>query len=113
MKGNEYAELSAFVAVARERSFRKASARLGLSPSALSRVIRGLEERLGTRLLNRTTRSVSPTEEGTRLFERLEGPMAELSHAVAGVGVHGDHAAGTLRLNLPKIVASVVLAGRL
>jgi len=112
MRGTEYAELSAFVEVARERSFRRAAARLGLSPSALSRVIRGLEERLGTRLLNRTTRSVAPTDAGTELYERLAGAMAEISQAVASVGEHTDKPSGKLRLNLPKLVASVVFAGR-
>jgi DNA-binding transcriptional LysR family regulator len=95
MRGAEYAELAAFVAVARERSFRRAATRLGLSPSALSRVIRGLEERLGTRLLNRTTRSVAPTD------------------AVAAVGEHNEKPSGTVRLNLPKLVASVLFAGNL
>jgi DNA-binding transcriptional LysR family regulator len=113
MRGAEYAELAAFVAVARERSFRRAATRLGLSPSALSRVIRGLEERLGTRLLNRTTRSVAPTDEGTRLYDRLEGAMSEISDAVAAVGEHNEKPSGTVRLNLPKLVASVLFAGNL
>ncbi len=112
MRGTEYAELSAFVEVARERSFRRAAARLKLSPSALSRVIRGLEERLGTRLLNRTTRSVAPTDAGIELYERLAGAMEEISLAVASVGEHTDKPSGTLRLNLPKLVANVVFAGR-
>jgi DNA-binding transcriptional LysR family regulator len=113
MRGTEYAELAAFVAVARERSFRRAAARLGLSPSALSRVIRGLEERLGTRLLNRTTRSVAPTDEGMKLYERLDGAMSEITHAVAAVGEHNDKPSGSIRLNLPKLLASVVFGGQL
>lgn len=112
MKSNEYAELTAFVAVARERSFRRAAARLGVSPSALSRVIRGLEERLGTRLLNRTTRSVAPTEAGMALYDRVTDAMDEIDQAVASVGNHVDKPSGTLRLNLPKLVASLVFAQR-
>lgn len=112
MKSNEYAELTAFLAVARERSFRRAAARLSVSPSALSRVIRGLEERLGTRLLNRTTRSVAPTDAGLALFDRVAGAMDEINQAVASVGNHVDKPAGTLRLNLPKLVATLVFAQR-
>jgi DNA-binding transcriptional LysR family regulator len=101
-RGSEYAELSAFVAVAKERSFRRAAARLGLSPSALSRVIRDLEDRLGTRLLNRTTRSVAPTDAGVALYERLAGAMEEITSAVAAVGAQSERPSGTLRLNLPN-----------
>jgi DNA-binding transcriptional LysR family regulator len=78
--------LLAFLAIARERSFTKAAAKLGVSPPALSHTIRGLEERLGLRLLTRTTRSVSPTEAGERLlqtvgprFEEIETEIAALS----------------------------------
>ena len=79
-------DLLAFRAVARERSFTRAAARIGLSPSALSHTIRGLEERLGLRLLTRTTRSVAPTEAGERLlatigprFDEIEAELAALS----------------------------------
>ena len=64
-------DLAAFAAVARERSFTRAAAKLGVSPSALSQTIRNLEERLGLRLLTRTTRSVSPTEAGERLLRTV------------------------------------------
>ena len=67
MPRHELNDLLAFVAVARERSFTKAAAKLGVSQSALSHTIRGLEERLGLRLLTRTTRSVAPTQAGERL----------------------------------------------
>src|SRR5438105_13378357 len=87
-------QLVAFVAVARERSFTKAAAKLGLSQSALSHTMRELEERLGVRLLTRTTRSVSTTEAGERLlrtigprFDEIEaelGPLRELRHRPAG-----------------------------
>ncbi|MCP3142652.1 LysR family transcriptional regulator [Pyxidicoccus xibeiensis] len=110
MRGTEYAELAAFVAVAQERSFRRASARLGLSPSALSHSIRGLEERLGARLLNRTTRSVAPTEAGLRLLERLEPAFVEISGAVEAVNAFSARPSGTVRLNVPRMAAHMVLA---
>ena len=69
-------DLLAFVAVAKERSFTRAAARLGVSQSALSHTVRGLEERLGLRLLTRTTRSVAPTEAGDRLL-RVAGPRLD------------------------------------
>lgn len=71
MKGAEFAELSASGAVATELSFRRAADKLGMSPSAISHTIAALEQRLGARLLNRTTRSVAPTEAGLALVERL------------------------------------------
>ena len=75
MPTENLADLSAFLAVARERSFTRAAAKLGVSQSALSQTIRGLEARLGLRLLSRTTRSVAPTEAGERLI-RTVGPRA-------------------------------------
>jgi len=71
MRRGNLNDLLAFVAVARERSFTKAAAKLGVSQSALSHTIRGLEARLGLRLLSRTTRSVSPTEAGERLLQTV------------------------------------------
>ncbi|RYF47806.1 MAG: LysR family transcriptional regulator, partial [Cytophagaceae bacterium] len=86
MTTNKTNDLQAFLAVARERSFSRAAAKMGVSPSALSHAMRGLEERLGVRLLSRTTRSVSPTEVGERLrqaiaphFESIEAEVAALS----------------------------------
>lgn len=109
MTGTEYAELAAFMAVASERSFRRAAQRLGLSPSALSHTIRALETRLGARLLNRTTRSVAPTEAGQQLFARLQPVLGEMDAAVREIGAHQDTPRGTVRVNLPRIAAQWVV----
>lgn len=108
MRGNEYGELAAFVAIVEELSFRRAAARLGLTPSALSHTIRGLEERLGVRLLNRTTRSVAATEAGRALFTRVAPAFTEITGAVDGVSAFRDGPAGTVRINLPKLAADLV-----
>ncbi len=113
MRGAEFAELSAFAAIAQERSFRKAAARLGVTPSALSHVIRALEARLGAKLLHRTTRSVAPTEAGSVLLDRLVPAMAEMARAVSEVGAFSDHPRGRLRLNLPRLAAEAVLIPKL
>lgn len=110
MRGTEYAELAAFVAIAQERSFRRAAVRLGLSPSALSHTIRKMEERLGVRLLHRSTRSVAPTEAGHELFEQLASAFADISTALATVRARRDRTSGTVRLNLPKLAAELALA---
>src|ERR1700742_3960052 len=91
-------DLTAFLAVARERSFTKAAAQLGVSQSALSHTIRGLEERLGLRLLTRTTRSVSPTEAGERLL-RAAGPrFDEIEAELASLSALRDRPSGTIRI---------------
>jgi DNA-binding transcriptional LysR family regulator len=110
VRGTEFAELEAFLAVTKERSFRRAASRLGFSPSALSHTIRELEERLGARLLNRTTRSVSPTEAGLALFNRIEPAIAEIESAVGAFGVFQLRPSGRLRLNLPQVAADLILA---
>ena len=110
MRGTEFAELTAFMAIARERSFRRAARRIGLSPSALSRTLRDLEDRLGVRLLNRTTRSVSPTEAGQALYERLGPAIADIESAVGEAGSFRDSPKGRVRLNLPRLAADLVLA---
>ncbi len=110
MRGAEFAELTGLLAVAKECSFRRAAKRLGLSPSALSHTIRALEERLGTRLLNRTTRSVFPTEAGLALIQRIEPAIAEIESAVGEVGDSQRQPAGRVRLNLPYLAANLVLA---
>src|SRR5471030_3217443 len=110
MRGAEYSELIAFLEIARERSFRRAATRLGLSPSSLSHTIRSLEERMGAKLLNRTTRSVSPTEAGQLLFDRISPAFAEISGAVAAVSDFRDRPAGIVRINVPSVAAEMVLA---
>jgi DNA-binding transcriptional LysR family regulator len=110
VRGTEYAELSAFVAVTKERSFRRAPNRLGLLPSALSHTIRELEERLGAKLLNRTTRSIAPTEAGRELYDRLVPAFADIAGALEVVRAFGVRPSGTVRLNLPKLAANMILA---
>lgn len=102
--------LDAFVAVARHRSFRRAALERGTSASTLSEAMRRLEEQLGVRLLNRTTRSVTLTEPGARLFDRLTPMLAELGEALDEVNHFRDSPTGTLRLNVPAPVARLVLA---
>src|ERR687884_880199 len=91
-------DLLAFLAVAKERSFTRAAAQLGVSQSALSHTIRGLEERLGLRLLTRTTRSVAPTEAGERLLRTLGPPLDEIDVGLAGLSELREKPAGTIRL---------------
>ncbi len=104
------ADLQSFAAVARLRSFRKAAAELGVSPSALSHALRGLEARLGVRLLNRTTRSVAPTEAGERLLDRLSPALQEIHGALDEVNAFRDSPLGTLRINAPRAACELVLA---
>lgn len=113
MRGSEFAELKAFVAVVERASFARAADHLGLSPSALSQVIRQLEARLGVRLLNRTTRSVSPTEPGRRLHERIAPMLRDMDDAVAQAVGANARAAGTLRINTLSMAAKKVIAPRL
>lgn len=103
-------ELTAFAAVARLRSFRKAALERGVSASALSHALRALEERLGVRLLNRTTRSVTPTEAGQQLLARLAPAMREITDALLDLSTLQDVPAGKLRLNVPRPAARLLLA---
>ncbi|GCE82534.1 LysR family transcriptional regulator [Komagataeibacter diospyri] len=107
----ELDDLSAFVAVARAGGFREAARVSGLSASGLSEALRRLETRLGSRLLHRSTRSISLTETGARLFERLSPALAEISAALDTVHAQTDQPAGTIRLNVPANVARTVLPG--
>jgi DNA-binding transcriptional LysR family regulator len=113
MRGADFAELRAFAAVLERRGFARAADHLGLSPSALSQTIRRLENRLGVRLLNRTTRSVAPTAAGARLYDRLAPTMREMDAAVAEAVASMGRAAGTLRINTLGIAARHVIAPRL
>lgn len=109
MSDPNLADLDAFVAVARARSFRGAARLKGISASALSEALRRLEARLGIRLLNRTTRSVTPTEAGARLLDRLGPAIREIESALDSVNDSVDEAAGTLRLNAPTVVTRHIL----
>jgi len=113
MRGSEFAELKAFVAIVDRSSFAKAADHLGLSRSALSQTIRQLEARLGVRLLNRTTRSVSPTEPGRRLHERMAPMLREMDAAVAEAVDTRTRTSGTLRINTLSMAAKRLIAPRL
>ncbi|MBB2794517.1 UNVERIFIED_ORG: DNA-binding transcriptional LysR family regulator [Rhizobium pisi] len=102
-------DLIAYLAVAREQSFTKAAAKLGVSQSALSHTIRGLEARLGLRLLTRTTRSVSPTEAGERLLVSIGPRFDEIESSLAALSAFRDKPAGTIRINAGEHAANSVL----
>ncbi|HTN95397.1 MAG TPA: LysR family transcriptional regulator [Nordella sp.] len=101
MRRPELSDLDAFAAIVRHRNFRRAARERGVSASTLSQSVRDLEERLGVRLLNRTTRSVTPTEAGMRLAARLTPIFSEVSEALDEVNGFRDAPTGTLRLNVP------------
>lgn len=105
----DLADLNAFLAVAQARGFRDAARAIGSSASTLSEAVRRLETRLGVRLLHRSTRSVTPTEAGTRLIERLAPALGEVEAALDVVNLFRDRPAGTLRLNVPVSAARLVL----
>ncbi|WP_244851192.1 MULTISPECIES: LysR family transcriptional regulator [unclassified Caballeronia] len=109
MSEPDLSDLHAYLAVARSRGFRQAALLRGVSASSLSDAIRRLEARLGVRLLNRTTRSVTPTEAGQRLIERLTPAFAEIAGALDAVNVFRDSPTGTLRLNVPTIASREIL----
>ena len=113
MVRDELSVLSAFLAVAEERSFTRAARGLGVSPSALSHAIRGLEERLGVRLLARTTRSVAPTEAGEQFITRLRPALADIREALDQIAGLRDQPAGRVRLLVSRLAAALVLAPRL
>jgi len=112
MRGTQFAELSAFVAVAEHRNFTRAAAQLGISPSTLSQAIRAFEERLGVRLLNRTTRSVALTEVGERLLLDAQPVLDGIDKAIGGVSSFRDKPIGTLRLSASR-PAAVAFVGPL
>src|SRR5438876_2054264 len=105
--------LSAFLAVAEERSFTRAAKRLGVSQSALSHAIRGLEEQIGVRLLARTTRSVAPTDAGDELLAHLRPALADIRGALEKLSGLRDKPAGRVRLIVSALAATAVLAPKL
>jgi DNA-binding transcriptional LysR family regulator len=109
MQQADFADLDGFTAVARARGFRAAAALRNVSASSLSEAVRRLETRLGVRLLNRTTRSVTPTEAGQKLLERLSPALADVALALDEVNAFRDSPTGTLRLNVPVVVAKVMM----
>lgn len=102
-------DLNAFLAVAREKSFTRAAAQLGVSQSALSQTMRGLEERLGLRLLARTTRSVAPTEAGDRLMRAIGPHLESVADALAAISRLRDTPAGAVRITASEHAANSVL----
>lgn len=113
MVRDELSVLSAFLAVAQERSFTRAGKRLGVSTSALSHAIRGLEEQIGVRLLARTTRSVAPTEAGAQLIARLGPALGDIRGALDQVSGLRGQPVGRVRLVVSPLAATMVLAPKL
>lgn len=105
MRGSEFSELQAFLEVVKQGNFGRAAASLHVNRSTLSQTIRHLEERLGTRLLNRTTRSLALTDAGARLHARITPVVHELESAVADTGSHAAEVSGLLRVQVPRHVA--------
>ena len=106
-------DIFAFLAVAQERSFTRAAAKLGISQSALSHTVRALETRLKVRLLTRTTRSVSPTEAGERLLQTVAPRLEEIEAEIAAVSELGEKPVGTIRITAIDHVIDSVLWPRL
>jgi DNA-binding transcriptional LysR family regulator len=109
MPRESFNDLLAFLAVARERNFTRAAARLGVSQSALSHSVRGLEARLGVRLLTRTTRSVAPTEAGERLLRTVGPRFDEIEAELAALGELREKPAGTVRITAGEHAAEAIL----
>ncbi|MFN4162198.1 MAG: LysR family transcriptional regulator, partial [Stenotrophomonas sp.] len=113
MARENFNDLQVFVTVARERSFTRAAAQLGVSQSALSHTVRGLEERLGVRLLTRTTRSVSMTEAGERLYDTVAPRMQEIEAELVAITDYRDLPAGTIRITTAEHAANSIVWPRL
>jgi DNA-binding transcriptional LysR family regulator len=109
MQKRDLIDLQAFLAVARERSFTKAAAKLGITQSALSHTVRELEERLGVRLLSRTTRSVAPTQAGERLLGTVGPRLEEIEVELGSLSALRDKPAGTIRITAGEHAAQTVL----
>lgn len=112
MKKPDLAGLAAFVAIARERSFRRAAATLGVTPPTLSHTLRELETQLGIRLLNRTTRNVSPTEAGEHLLAHLDPAFEDIAAALDSLNRFRETPHGLVRINAPRNAIGLVLAPR-
>ena len=110
MRRSDLADLTAFLAVADHLSFRAAASRLGVTPSALSHTMRQLEERVGVRLLHRTTRSVSLTDAGLRLLERLRPAVDQIAGALEDLNKERSHPFGRLRIHTTAMAAVAVIA---
>ena len=110
MRREEMADLTAFVVVAEERNFTRAAVKLEISQSALSGIVRRLEERLGVRLLARTTRSVAPTEAGERLVQRLSPMLRDLDQSMADLSEFRDKPAGLIRVTTVEHAAKTIIA---
>src|ERR1700688_3125393 len=110
MDRGDLANLIAFIAVADQRSFRAAASRLEVTPSALSHSMRQLEERLGVRLLHRTTRSVSVTDAGLRLLEQLRPAIQQISGALENLNQQRQRPFGRLRIYAGHLAAAAVIA---
>src|SRR6266700_4307050 len=113
MERTDLSPLAVFLAVAEERSFTKAGKRLGVSPSAMSHAIRGLEEDIGVRLLSRTTRSVAPTEAGERLLTRLRPALNDVQDVLDELSGLRDKPVGRVRLLVPRLAGTTVLGPKL
>jgi DNA-binding transcriptional LysR family regulator len=113
MPREELSVLAAFAVVADERSFTRAAVRLGVSTSAISHSIRALEERLGVRLLARTTRNVAPTDAGERLLAQLRPALDEIDAALTEVGRLREKPAGTVRLFAPSVAIAMTVSPKL
>jgi DNA-binding transcriptional LysR family regulator len=109
LSGSDYNQLRAFVAVGEHLSFSRAAAALGVSASALSQLVRGFEERVGVRLLNRTTRSVALTEAGETLFQRVRPAVSELGAAIGQVRRSRERPSGTVRVHAFRSAAETYL----
>ncbi|MFB7143898.1 LysR family transcriptional regulator [Agrobacterium deltaense] len=109
----QLSQLAVLAAVAEGRSFRKAAAELAIAPSAVSHAVSSLEASLGLRLLHRTTRSVSPTEEGRRLLETLGPALADIDAVIETLAEQGGRPAGPLRITLPRLAAEDLIVPRL
>ncbi|MDO1580700.1 LysR family transcriptional regulator [Rhizobium oryzicola] len=113
MNRTQLSQLAVLAAVAEHKSFRKAAAELSIAPSAVSHAVSALEESLGIRLLQRTTRSVAPTEEGRRLIERLTPALSEIAATIESITENRDRPAGPLRITMPMLAAEELILPRL